>query len=158
MENPVQRAFRCPPVLRSQAGPMELRRNALALSLLLSPALDDVTTALGEHCSWLKYKIALFCQLNCFCFCFIKNSESPPSLSTNPWDPQYRPTVAAKIIRTLVFSPVWQQPALHTEIWSHHHPVCLWHEETEQTETNPEELWQCLQDASRKLPAKLQYC
>ncbi len=30
---------------------------------------------------------------------------------------------------------VWQQPLLHTEIWSDHHPVCLeWHEETEQTE------------------------
>ncbi len=32
---------------------------------------------------------------------------------------------------------VWQQPLLHTEIWSDHHPVCLeWHEETEQTETD----------------------
>ncbi len=30
-----------------------------------------------------------------------------------------------------------EQPVLHTEIWSHHLPVCLeWHEETEQTETD----------------------
>ncbi len=30
---------------------------------------------------------------------------------------------------------VWQQPVLHTEIWSS--SVCLeWHEETEQTETD----------------------
>ncbi len=43
---------------------------------------------------------------------------------------------------------------------SDHHPVCLeWHEETINWDRiNPEELWQCLQDASRNLPAKLQYC
>ncbi len=43
MENPVQRAFRCPRC--SFAGSLELRRSAIALSLLLSPALDDVTAA-----------------------------------------------------------------------------------------------------------------
>ncbi len=46
------------------------------------------------------------------------------------------------IFPNIVFSincnnPVRQQPVLHTEIWSHHQPVCLeWHEETEQTETD----------------------
>ncbi len=39
-------------------------------------------------------------------------------------------------VRFLFAQGVWQQPVLHTEIWSDHHPVCLeWHEETEQTET-----------------------
>ncbi len=40
-------------------------------------------------------------------------------------------------VRVLFAQGVWQQPELHTEIWSHPHPVCLeWHEETEQTETD----------------------
>ncbi len=40
-------------------------------------------------------------------------------------------------VRFLFAQGVWQQPVLHTEIWSHHHPVCLErHEESEQTETD----------------------
>ncbi len=87
---------------------------------------------------------------------YVKSTKWYRGKSLLDWNFQYIlvHTVVAKIIRTLVFSPVfaincknpvrfwfaqevWQQPVLHTEIWSDHHPVCLeWHEETEQTETD----------------------
>lgn len=87
-------------VLRSQAGPIGTPpQRSRALSAAQHSArwrhCCQGWTALGEHCSWLKYKIAVYCQLNCFCFCFIKNSESPPRLSNNTWSPstglQWRP-------------------------------------------------------------------
>ncbi len=41
------------------------------------------------------------------------------------------------LVRFLFAHGVWEQPVLHTEIWSRHHPVCLeWHVETEPTETD----------------------
>lgn len=69
MENPVQRAFRCPPSV-SFAGP---RNSAAALSLLLNPVLDDVTAAKAglPRASTVRdskrkatYKITMYCQLN----------------------------------------------------------------------------------------------